>query len=409
MKESQLFTPVKIGPLTLRNRTIRAAAFEGICSGNAPTDLLYDYHRSVARGGIGMTTLAYASVTRDGLSFPHQLWLRPEVVPGLRRITDAIHSEGAAASIQIGHRGNMSHRAICGCRPVSASSGVNIYSPTPVRGLRRDEITEKAKAFGDAVRLAREAGFDAVEVHAGHGYLISQFLSPYTNRRRDEYGGSLGNRMRFMRMCMDEVMRAAGDDMAVVVKTNMRDGFRGGMEIGECLEVARELERCGAHALVLSGGFVSRAPMYVMRGSMPIRTLTHYMTQWWLKLGVGMFGRMMIPSVPFREAYFLDDARHFRVAVKLPLVYVGGLVSRTKIDEVLDAGFDCVAMARALINEPDFVNRMKNEGEERCACTHANYCIARMYSIEMACHKHLHDLPCPVRREVERLDREAWQ
>lgn len=117
----------------------------------------------------------------------------------------------------------------------------------------------------------------------------------------------------------------------------------------------------------------------------------------------------MIPSVPFREAYFLDDARHFREAVKLPLVYVGGLVSRTKIDEVLDAGFDCVAMARALINEPDFVNRMKNEGEERCACTHANYCIARMYSIEMACHKHLHDLPCPVRREVERLDREAWQ
>ena len=105
----------------------------------------------------------------------------------------------------------------------------------------------------------------------------------------------------------------------------------------------------------------------------------------------------------------LDDARHFREAVKLPLVYVGGLVSRTKIDEVLDAGFDCVAMARALINEPDFVNRMKNEGEERCACTHANYCIARMYSIEMACHKHLHDLPCPVRREVERLDREAWQ
>ncbi len=409
MKVSKLFTPVKIGPLTLRNRTIRAAAFEGMCSGNAPTDLLYDYHRSVAHGGIGMTTLAYASVTRDGLSFPHQLWLRPDVVPGLRRITDAIHDEGAAASIQIGHCGNMSHRAICGCRPVSASSGINIYSPTLVRGLHRGEIVEKAQAFGDAVRLAREAGFDAVEVHAGHGYLISQFLSPYTNRRKDEYGGSLDNRMRFMRMCMEEVMRAAGDDMAVVVKINMRDGFRGGMEIEECLEVARELERCGAHALVLSGGFVSRAPMYVMRGSMPIRTMTHYMTQWWLKIGVRMFGRMMVPSVPFREAYFLDDARQFRTAVKLPLVYVGGLVSRTKIDEVLDAGFECVAMARALINEPDFVNRMKDEGEERCGCTHANYCIARMYSIEMACHKHLQELPCPIRREVERLDRNAWQ
>ena len=409
MNESKLFTPVKIGPLTLRNRTIRAAAFEGMCMGNAPTDLLYNYHRSVARGGIGMTTLAYASVTRDGLSFPHQLWLRKEVIPGLRRITDAIHSEGAAASIQIGHCGNMSHKAICGCRPVGASSGINIYSPTLVRGLRRDEIVEKAKAFGDAVRLAREAGFDAVEVHAGHGYLISQFLSPYTNHRKDEYGGSLDNRMRFMRMCISEALEAAGEDMTVLVKTNMRDGFRGGLEIDQCLEVARELERLGAHALVLSGGFVSRAPMYVMRGSMPIRSMTYYMNQWWLKWGVRMFGRMMVPSVPFKEAYFLEDALQFRKALKMPLVYVGGLVSRAKIDEVLDDGFECVAMARALINEQDFVNRMRLEGEERCGCTHANYCIARMYSIEMACHKHLTDLPCSIRREVEKLDKKAFE
>ena len=409
MNESKLFTPVKIGPLTLRNRTIRAAAFEGMCMGNAPTDLLYNYHRSVAHGGIGMTTLAYASVTRDGLSFPHQLWLRKEVIPGLRRITDAIHSEGAAASIQIGHCGNMSHKAICGCRPVGASSGINIYSPTLVRGLRRDEIVEKSKAFGDAVRLAREAGFDAVEVHAGHGYLISQFLSPYTNHRKDEYGGSLDNRMRFMRMCISEALEAAGDDMTVLVKTNMRDGFRGGLEIDQCLEVARELERLGAHALVLSGGFVSRAPMYVMRGSMPIRSMTYYMNQWWLKWGVRMFGRRMVPSVPFKEAYFLEDALQFRKALKMPLVYVGGLVSRAKIDEVLDDGFECVAMARALINEPDFVNRMRLEGEERCDCTHANYCIARMYSIEMACHKHLTDLPCSLRREVEKLDKKAFE
>ena len=139
-------------------------------------DLLYDYHRSVARGGIGMTTLAYASVTRNGLSFPHQLWLRPEIVPGLRRITDAIHAEGAAAGIQIGHCGNMSHRGICGCTPLSASSGFNIYSPTFVRGLRKNEIPGIAKAFGTAVKLAREAGFDAVEVHAGHGYLISKVV-----------------------------------------------------------------------------------------------------------------------------------------------------------------------------------------------------------------------------------------
>ena len=234
-KESILFTPGKIGPLTLRNRTIRAAAFESMCPGNAPSDMLYDYHKSVASGGIGMTTLAYAAVTQSGLSFERQLWMRPDIIPGLKHITDAIHKEGAAASVQLGHCGNMSHKNICGCRPISASSGFNIYSPTLVRGMKPSEITAMAKAFGQAVHLAREAGMDAVEIHAGHGYLISQFLSPYTNHRKDEYGGSLQNRMRFMKMCMDEVMKAAGQDMAVLVKMNMRDGFKGGMELDETL------------------------------------------------------------------------------------------------------------------------------------------------------------------------------
>ena len=404
-KESVLFTPGKIGPLTLRNRTIRAAAFESMCPGNAPSDMLYDYHKSVAAGGIGMTTLAYAAVTQSGLSFERQLWMRPDIIPGVKRITDAIHKEGAAASVQLGHCGNMSHKNICGCRPISASGGFNIYSPTLVRGMKPSEIVDMSKAFGQAVHLAREAGMDAVEIHAGHGYLISQFLSPYTNHRKDEYGGSLQNRMRFMRMCMDEVMKAAGQDMAVLVKMNMRDGFKGGMELDETIEVARTLQdECGAQALILSGGFVSRAPMYVMRGSMPIHTMTHYMPAGWLPLGVKLAGRFMIPSEPFKEAYFLEDALKFRAAVKMPLVYVGGLISREKIDEVLNDGFEFVSMARALLNDPSFVNKMKEDEHARCDCGHSNYCIARMYSIEMACHKHIQNLPKSIVKEIEKLE-----
>ncbi len=403
---SKLFTPVTIGPLTLRNRTIRSAAFESMCPGNKPSQQLLDYHTSVARGGVGMTTVAYAAVTRSGLSFDRQLWMRPEIVPGLRTLTDAVHREGAAASIQLGHCGNMSHRSICGCTPVGASTGFNLYSPTLVRGLRADELPEMARAYGRAVRLAREAGFDAVEVHAGHGYLISQFLSPYTNHRKDLFGGSLENRMRFMDMVMDEVMEAAGSDMAVFVKMNMRDGFKGGMDMDESIEVARRLEKDGAHALVLSGGFVSKAPMYVMRGEMPIRTMTHYMTTWWLKYGVRLVGKYMIPTVPFKEAYFLDDARVFRKELRLPLVYVGGLVARQKIDEVLDQGFEAVQMGRALLNEPGFVNRMKAEEGARCQCRHSNYCIARMYSIDMACHQHLQEeLPPCLKKEIERIEK----
>ncbi|HNX08337.1 MAG TPA: NADH:flavin oxidoreductase, partial [Bacteroidales bacterium] len=196
-KESLLFTPYNIGPLTLKNRSIRAAAFEGMCPGNRPSKMLLDYHRSVAAGGIGMTTVAYASVTRDGLSFPHQLWLRKEIIPELRTLTDAIHHEGAAASIQLGHCGNMSKKSVAGRMPLSPSGGLNIYSPTWSKKMNKEEIVRIAAAYGEAVNIAREAGFDAVEVHAGHGYLISQFLSPYTNHRKDEFGGSLENRMRF--------------------------------------------------------------------------------------------------------------------------------------------------------------------------------------------------------------------
>lgn len=403
--DSLLFTPVTLGPLTLRNRSIRSAAFESMCPGNVPSPQLLAYHRSVAAGGVGMTTVAYAAVTRSGLSFDRQLWMRPEIVPGLRELTDAVHAEGAAASIQLGHCGNMSHKSICGCLPVGASSGFNLYSPTFVRGLRADELSEMAKAYGRSVCLAREAGFDAVEIHAGHGYLISQFLSPSTNHRKDEFGGTLANRMRFMEMVMEEVMKAAGNDMAVLVKMNMRDGFRGGMELDESLQVAKKLQELGAHALVLSGGFVSKAPMYVMRGEMPIRTMTHYMTCWWLKYGVRLVGKYMIPSVPFREAYFREDALKFREALDIPLVYVGGLVSRQKIEEVLNHGFEAVQMGRALLNEPDFVNRMRREENARCNCRHSNYCIARMYTLDMACHQHLQEeLPPCLKKEIERIE-----
>ena len=405
---SLLFTPASLGPLTLRNRTIRAAAFEGMCPSNNPSEMLYNYHRSVAAGGIGMTTIAYSSVTQSGLSFPHQLWLRKEAIPELKKLTDAIHREGAAASIQIGHCGNMSKKSVAGQLPISASYGFNIYSPTFVRKMRKDEIRDVAADFGRAVNLAREAGFDAVEIHAGHGYLLSQFLSKFTNRRSDEYGGSLENRMRFMSMAVENALEAAKSDMAVVAKINMQDGFKfwGGMQIDDCLLVAKQLETLGIHGLVLSSGFVSRAPMHVMRGSMPTRTMSYYMKPSVIKPLARYFGKILVPTVPFKEAYFYEDALKFREAVKLPLIYVGGLVARDKIDMVLNSGFDFVAMARALVNEPAFVNRMKEEGDVRCACEHANYCIGRMYTLEMQCCQHIkEELPKCIRKEIEKTKR----
>jgi 2,4-dienoyl-CoA reductase-like NADH-dependent reductase (Old Yellow Enzyme family) len=384
-RSDQLFTGAAIGPLELRNRTIRSAAFEGMSPGGRPSRSLRQYHAAVAAGEIGMTTVAYAAVTPQGRTFEHQLWMRPEIVPALRELTDAVHREGAAASIQLGDAGNMADRDVTGRRPVAPSALFTLFGLALPRAMSAADIEELIRSFGAAVRLAREAGFDAVEIQAGHGYLISQFLCPATNRRADRWGGSLENRARLLGGVIAEARRAASRDMAVIVKMNARDGFAGGMELEESLEVARLVERWGADAIELSGGFVSKCPMYIMRGEVPLREMVSAQRPVARKVGLALFGRFMVRSFPFEEAYFLDEALRLREAVRLPIALVGGLVSREKMEEVLQRGIDFVAMARALIIQPDFVKRMRLGLERRSPCEPCNRCMAAMYFSEMAC------------------------
>ncbi len=405
---SLLFTPFQLGPVTLRNRTIRSAAFENMCPGNLPSKELLDYHRSVAKGGIGMTTVAYCSVSRSGVSFDGQLYIHNQARQGLKALTDAVHAEGAKASIQLGHCGNMTHYYTCGGKtPVGASTGFNLYSPTFVRGLRKGEIKEIVRDFGRAVDFCRDCGFDCVEIHAGHGYLISQFLSPYTNHRKDEYGGDSDSRMTFLREVLEEVMKHAGSDMAVTVKTNMYDGFKKGLQVEDCLRVAREIESFGVHGLVLSAGFVSKAPMVILGGAMPLKALAYYMNPWkfwWLKAGIAVAGRTMIPTVPYHNLYFLDTAREFRKELNLPLIYVGGVQSRADCEKVLSEGFELIQMAHVLIREPDFVNRMKADAKYYSPCRRSNYCVGRMYTLDMKCHECV-ELPSCLQKEVDAAEK----
>ena len=405
---SEIFTPYKLGPIELRNRTIRSAAFEGMGRNNGPTEELFNYHRAVAKGGIGMTTVAYAAVCRSGISFDSQLWMREEIVPELKRLTDAVHAEGAKASIQLGHCGNMTHRRTCGQMPIGASSGFNLYSPTFHRKMNQKDIDEVVKAYGDAVRLAMKAGFDAVEIHAGHGYLISQFLSPYTNHRHDRYGGSLDNRMNFMRECIREVVKAADGKIAVTAKLNTRDGFRGGQEVDELIEVAKELRRLGVDAITLSGGFVSRAPQYVMRGEFPTKAIAHYLpaSQWWLKICLYIGSWAVCPTVTFKHLFFMEDALKFREAMPdYPFIYVGGVTTGEDARKVLENGFPLFQMGRAVLEDTDFVNKLKADENHCSGCEHSNFCIGRMYSKSMQCHKHCEDITPFLEREVQRINR----
>ena len=405
---SEIFTPYKLGPIELRNRTIRSAAFEGMGRNNGPTEELFNYHRAVAKGGIGMTTVAYAAVCRSGISFDSQLWMREEIVPELKKLTDAVHAEGAKASIQLGHCGNMTHRRTCGQMPIGASSGFNLYSPTFHRKMNQKDIDEVVKAYGDAVRLAMKAGFDAVEIHAGHGYLISQFLSPYTNHRHDRYGGSLDNRMNFMRECIREVVKAADGKIAVTAKLNTRDGFRGGQEVDELIEVAKELRRLGVDAITLSGGFVSRAPQYVMRGEFPTKAIAHYLpaSQWWLKICLYIGSWAVCPTVTFKHLFLMEDALKFRAAMPdYPFIYVGGVTTGEDARKVLENGFPLFQMGRAVLEDTDFVNKLKADENHCSGCEHSNFCIGRMYSKSMQCHKHCEDITPFLEREVQRINR----
>jgi len=419
MKESKLFTPYQLGPITLRNRFIRSAAFENMARANKPTQELQDYHVSVARGGVGMTTVAYAAVDLSGVSFDGQLYVRPEIIPDMQKMTSAIHAEGAKASIQLGHCGNMTHFYTCHCMPVSASTGFNLYSPTLHRRLKVSEIQKLVRKFGEAVDWARECGFDCVEIHAGHAYLISQFLAKRTNRRHDQYGGSLENRMRFMNEVLDAVMEHAKDDMAVVVKTNMWDNCWRGISIEEGITVAKEIAKHKVHGIILSGGTVSASPMTILSGAMPYKTLAHYMPMksfWWLKAALNIPGvaPIMMPASPFKELYFMEKAKIFQKEITdVPLIYVGGVQSGDNCTQIMEEGFELFQLAHVLIKDPDFVNHVHENPHYHAGCGRSNYCVGRMYTLDMKCHECVERdgevIPKRIKKEIATLERKAEQ
>jgi 2,4-dienoyl-CoA reductase-like NADH-dependent reductase (Old Yellow Enzyme family) len=300
--------------------------------------------------------------------------------------------------------------------PVSASNGFNLYSPTIHRRLKVSEIKAMVKKFGEAVDFCREAGFDCVEIHAGHAYLISQFISPRTNHRHDEYGGSFENRVRFLNEVLDEVMAHAGNDMAVVVKTNMWDDCWHGSDIEEGIRVAKEIAKHHVHGIVLSGGTVSRSPMTILRAAMPIKTLSHYMpmNMWWLKaaLNIPYVGAIMTPTQPFKELYFMEQAKRFQQEIKdVPLIYVGGVQSGDNCQTIMDEGFELFQLAHVLIKDPDFVNHVKENPHYHAGCGRSNYCVGRMYSKEMKCHECVErdgeKIPNCLKREIAKLEKEA--
>ncbi|HVV35773.1 MAG TPA: NADH:flavin oxidoreductase [Acidimicrobiales bacterium] len=375
------FAPAQLGPITLRNRVIKAATFEGVMPRGAVTQELIDYHLAVARGGVGLTTLAYCAVSMNGRVSPHTLVFTESLIPDLTRFTAAIHETGAKTSAQLGHAGLVAQANSRRYPTTAPSTRISLPAKGRVRGASLSELDAIVEDFGRAARVAVASGFDAIEVHLGHNYLLSSFMSPNLNRRRDDYGGSIENRARFPRRVVTAVREAVGDaPVAVVAKFNMDDGVAKGLHPDESLQFAQLLEADGhLDALVLTGGSSLLNGMYFFRGDVPMKEFAA--TQGRL-IGFGMkfYGRRIFPKLPFEEAFFLPMARQFRSELKMPLVLLGGINKADTIYSAMDEGFGFVAMARALLREPDLVDRFAAGEATRGVCSHCNKCMPTIYS-----------------------------
>ncbi|MDV6207392.1 NADH:flavin oxidoreductase [Rhodococcus erythropolis] len=380
MTAPDVLAPAKLGPVTLRNRIIKSATFEGKTPDALVTDELIEFHRRPAAGGVGMSTVAYCAVAPEGRTEYGQLWMRPDALPGLRRLTDAIHAEGAAASAQLGHAGPVANQKSTGLPALAPSSSFNPLSMRMIRTATTADITRIAAAHGSAARLAVEAGFDAVEIHFGHNYFASSFLSPKLNRRKDSYGGSLENRARVVLETARSVRDAVGDKIAILAKLNMDDGVPGGFWVDEAIQVAQWLEASGSvDALELTMGSSLLNPMYLFKGDAPIREFAAAMPQP-VRLGVQLVGKSMLHAYLYKPLFMLEEARQIRAAVKLPLVLLGGVTDKAGMDTAMAEGFEFVAMARALLREPDLINRIAVESDTQSLCIHCNKCMPTIFS-----------------------------
>ncbi|HCU91537.1 MAG TPA: NADH:flavin oxidoreductase [Actinobacteria bacterium] len=374
-----VFAPARLGPVELRNRVIKAATFEGMTPHALVTSDLIGYHLRPARGGVGMTTVAYCAVSPEGRTDRHQIWMRPEAVPGLRRLTEAVHAEGAAVCAQIGHAGPVANAASNRLPALAPARRLSPLSMRMIKAASAGDLQRITRAHAEAALTAREAGFDAVEIHFGHNYLVSSFLSPRLNKRTDEFGGSLANRARLARDVARAVRAAVGGQLAITAKLNMDDGVPGGFWLDESIQVAHWLEADGSvDALELTAGSSLLNPMYLFTGDAPIREFAAAFPQP-LRAGIQLAGGRFLRSYPYQEAYLLDRARQFRAALTLPLILLGGITCKETMDLAMAEGFAFVALARALLREPDLVQRMQADPGTRSLCIHCNKCMPTIY------------------------------
>lgn len=380
---ARAFEPIRIAGLELRNRFVKTATFEGRTPGGQPGAALAGFHREVAAGGTALTTVAYCGVSPDARTFNDQMHVHDAILPALKALADGVHAQGGRVSGQLAHCGGFSRaRPVHQRRPLGPSGGINDYgllAGVPFKGaMTPADMARTAGDYAATARALRGVGFDAFEIHMGHGYLLSQFISPMLNRRSDAYGGSIDNRMRFPLQVLAAVRDAVGTDVPLLAKLNLADGLEGGLATDDAVRCAQRLEAGGIDAIVMSGGLVTHTSMFLFRGASPLPGLITTEKNPLMRLAMKLTGRARFPDMPFEPLYFRDQALRVRDAVRVPLAYLGGVTSGGDVAQLMGDGFDLVCIGRALLREPRMVELMREDPGYRSPCTHCNECVSTM-------------------------------
>jgi 2,4-dienoyl-CoA reductase-like NADH-dependent reductase (Old Yellow Enzyme family) len=359
----KLFTPGQIGTLNLPNRLVRSATAERMADADGrPTPRLGELYAELARGGVGLIITGHMYVHPSGKAHPEMTGIyADELIPGLAELAQTAHRAGGRVMVQINHGGMQCSRETV-AETIAPSAVDAPFLERPAREMTSVEIAATIKAYGQAARRAKEAGFDGVQIHGAHGYLISQFLSPFINRRTDEWGGDIEGRMRFLRAVCQAVREQVGRDYPVAIKLGLTDGVEGGLTPEEGARVVAALEGMGLDGVEISGG---------IGGGRNINTRTGIRSE-------------------ADEAYFRPLAQQVRPVTLLPIILVSGFRSQKVMEEVLSSGdADFISVCRPLICEPDLPNRMHAGSQERSRCISANRCWAEQEGEGIAC-------KCPI-------------
>jgi 2,4-dienoyl-CoA reductase-like NADH-dependent reductase (Old Yellow Enzyme family) len=389
---SVLFEKSEIKGMELNNRLVRSATHEAMADENGfPTERLFKLYEGLAKGGVGLIITGYAYVARDGKSNAMLGIDSDELIPRYRELVNQVHQNGAKIAMQINHCGRQTTKEMIGSQPIAPSTVKEKVFLVKPQEMTEDDIERIIEAFSQSARRVKESGFDALQLHGAHGFLINQFLCPHTNRRQDKWGGSVENRMRFLNAIYDNCRKQVGDDYPILIKINGYDNMKNGLKQDESLAMAKMIAELGFDAIEVSCGIAEDGGSTV-RGDLPLDVILDEWDMYKNKNFLFRFimkrhGNKLIKPLPFTQQYNRESAGRIKEKVNVPIFVVGGMIDPSAMEETIKKGdADYISLSRALITDPNFPNKIKAGDRKISRCIHCNLCLYYLATKPVRCY-----------------------